>query len=123
MENRDRIHSGTGVGEQPVGDWAKSGAGDVADATRQRFDKAKDTAKDYASAAKEYVQGAIQQTREHVEATVQQAGDKMTDYREGELKKVKQDLAGYTREQPMTALLIAAGAGLVLGWLSAAARR
>ena len=32
-------------------------------------------------------------------------------------------MTGYTREQPMTALLIAAGAGLVLGWLSAAGRR
>jgi ElaB/YqjD/DUF883 family membrane-anchored ribosome-binding protein len=123
MEHRDRIHSGSGVSGQSVGDWAASGARNVADVTRQRLDETKDTAKDYASAAKEYVQDAIQQTREHIEDTVQQAGDKMTDYCEGRLEKVKQDLAAYTREQPMTALLIAAGAGLVLGWMSAAARR
>lgn len=120
MEHRNRIQSGSGVSGQSVGDWAASGARNVADVTRQRLDETKDTAKDYASAAKEYVQDAIQQTQEHIEDTVQQAGDKMT---EGRLEKVKQDLAAYTREQPMTALLIAAGAGLVLGWMSAAARR
>jgi hypothetical protein len=47
----------------------------------------------------------------------------MAEYREGGVEKVRHDLVGYTREQPMTALLLAAGAGLVLGWLSAVGRR
>jgi hypothetical protein len=47
----------------------------------------------------------------------------MSEYGKGGIEKVKRDVAGYTREQPTTALLIAAGAGLVLGWLSAAGRR
>ena len=121
MEDRDRI--GPGTAERPADDWTKSRARDVADATRQRFDEAKQSAKDYASEAKEYVQGTIQQTREYVEDTLQQAQNTMTHYREGGLAKMKQDLAGYTRAQPMTALLIAAGAGLIVGWLSAAGRR
>ena len=98
--------------------------------TRQRVDEVKDDAKDYAAEAKEYVQGAVQHTKEYVEGArdyvegaVQQARDKMSAYREGGVDRVKHDLVGYTREQPMTALLIAAGAGLLLGWLSAAGRR
>lgn len=122
----DRVRSGSTVGEQPVSEWVRSEARDLADAARQRMHGAKD----YAGEAKEYLQGAVQQTKEYitgargyVEDTVQQARGKMTEYREGGIDKVRHDVTGYTREQPMTALLIAAGAGLVLGWLSAAGRR
>lgn len=109
-----------------MGEWARSESQDLADAARLRGDKANGCAAE----AKEYVQGAVQQTREYVEGArdyvegaVQQARGKMTEYREGGFEKVKHDVTGYTREQPMTALLIAAGAGLVLGWLSATGRR
>jgi ElaB/YqjD/DUF883 family membrane-anchored ribosome-binding protein len=68
---------------------------------------------------KDYVENA----REYVGDAIQQARDKMAEYREGGVEKMRYDVVGYTREQPMTALLIAAGAGLVLGWLSAAGRR
>lgn len=127
MEERFRQETTTG---EPIAEWARSEGRDVADAARQRANEATRTAKDYAAEAKDYVQGAVQQTkdyvagaREYVEDTVQQARDKMSEYSEGGIEKVKRDVAGYTREQPMTALLIAAGAGLVLGWLSAAGRR
>src|SRR5262245_16617941 len=123
MEHDDRTYSGFPDSEQRAEDWTKSRMRGVADATRQRFDEAKQGAKDYASEAKEYVQGSIQQTREYVEGTVQHAHDKMTEYREGGMESVKQDLTSYTREQPMTALLIAAGAGMIIGWLSTAGRR
>lgn len=116
--------------EQPIGEWARSEARDVSDAARQRMSETTRAAKDYTAEAKEYVQDAARQTkdyvagaREYVEDTVQQARDKMSEYSEGGIERVKQDVTGYTREQPMTALLIAAGAGLVLGWLSAAGRR
>jgi ElaB/YqjD/DUF883 family membrane-anchored ribosome-binding protein len=124
MDNRmeDRVRRGT---EEPK-TWAESEARDIADAARQRIH---DT-KGYATEAKEYAQAAVEQTREYaqgardyVEGAVQQARDKMTEYREGGFEKMKNDVADYTREQPMTALLIATGAGLVLGWLSAAGRR
>jgi ElaB/YqjD/DUF883 family membrane-anchored ribosome-binding protein len=125
MEERVRRET-----EQPIGEWARSEARDIADTTRQRAHEVTRGTKDYAGEAKEYVQGAVQQTkdyvagaREYVEDTVQQARDKMSEYSEGGIDRVKRDVTGYTREQPMTALLIAAGAGLVLGWLSAAGRR
>jgi ElaB/YqjD/DUF883 family membrane-anchored ribosome-binding protein len=122
----DRVRRGiTGEPGTATG-WAESEAHDLADAARQRVHEAKN----YATEAKEYAQEAVDQTREYVqgakdyvEGAVQQARDKMSEYREGGFDKVKHDLAGYTREQPMTALLIATGAGLVLGLLSAAGRR
>jgi ElaB/YqjD/DUF883 family membrane-anchored ribosome-binding protein len=126
MEERFRRATGT----EPVTEWARSEARDIADAARQGAHEATEGAKDYAAEAKDYVQGAVRQTkeyvagaREYVEDTVQHARDKMSEYGEGGIEKVKRDVTGYTREQPMTALLIAAGAGLVLGWLSAAGRR
>ena len=129
----ERVGRGT-VGGQSRGGWTDSEARDLADAARQRGHEVKhevkQEVKQYAAEAKEYAQDAVEQTREYVqgareyvEDTVQQARDKVTEYREGGFEKVKHDLAGYTREQPMTALLIATGAGLVLGWLSAIGRR
>jgi ElaB/YqjD/DUF883 family membrane-anchored ribosome-binding protein len=126
MENRmdDKTRRGSG-GDVGRG-WTESESRDIADAARQRMQDAKT----YATDAKEYAQGAVEHTREYVqgardyvEGAVQQARDKVAEYREGGFERVKNDVAGYTREQPMTALLIATGAGLVLGWLSAAGRR
>ncbi len=125
MEERIRRET-----EQPIGEWARSEARDITDTARQRVHEAARGTQDYATEAKEYVQGAVRQTkdyvagaREYVEDTVQQTRDKISEYSEGGIDRVKRDVTGYTREQPMTALLIAAGAGLVLGWLSAAGRR
>ena len=124
MEERFRREAT--AGEQPMGEWVRSEARDLADTVAQRVHGARD----YAGEAKEYLQGAVQQTKEYVagargyvEGTVQQARGKMTEYRAGGVDRVRDDVAGYTREQPMTALLIAATAGLVLGWLSAVGRR
>ena len=126
----DRVRRGNAAAEEPVGEWARSEMRDLADTARQRVHGAKGEAKEYAAEAKEYVQGAVQQTKEYVEGAreyigdaVQQARDKVSEYRDGGVEKVRHDVVGYAREQPMTALLIAAGAGLVLGWLSAAGRR
>jgi ElaB/YqjD/DUF883 family membrane-anchored ribosome-binding protein len=126
----DRARTGVSAEDQPMGEWAKSEARDIADAARQRVHDVRREAKDYTAEAREYVQGAVQQTKEYaegargyVEDAVQQARDKMTEYREGGVEKVRRDVVGYAREQPMAALLIAAGAGLVLGWLSAMGRR
>jgi ElaB/YqjD/DUF883 family membrane-anchored ribosome-binding protein len=121
VENRDPIVSGTR--EQPIGDWGKSEGRDIADRSRQRDEEAKQGAKNYASESQEYVQGALQRTQEYVEDTVQKARDKMTEYREAGLERVKHDMAEYTRQEPMIALMIAAGAGLLLGLLASAGRR
>jgi ElaB/YqjD/DUF883 family membrane-anchored ribosome-binding protein len=126
----DRVRRGSAGAEEPVGEWARSEMRDLVDTARQGMHGTKGEAKEYAAEAKEYVQGAVQQTKEYVEGAreyiggaVLQARDKVSEYRDGGVEKVRHDVVGYTREQPMTALLIAAGAGLVLGWLSAAGRR
>jgi ElaB/YqjD/DUF883 family membrane-anchored ribosome-binding protein len=126
----ERVQRNQTGGEPPLGEWTRSQTRDLADAAHPWMSEAKRDAKDYAAEAKDYVQDAVQQTKEYVESareyvgdTVQQARDKMAEYREGGVEKVRHDLVGYTREQPMTALLLAAGAGLVLGWLSAVGRR
>jgi ElaB/YqjD/DUF883 family membrane-anchored ribosome-binding protein len=115
----DEVRSGT---NQSARDEARrSEPRSFGDQDRQR-DDAKPGAWNR-SEAQGYVPAAVQQTREYVEDTVQQARDKITEYREGGLEKVKRDVTGYAREEPMTALLLAASVGLVLGWLTAAGRR
>jgi ElaB/YqjD/DUF883 family membrane-anchored ribosome-binding protein len=115
----DEVRSGT---NQSARDEARrSEPRSCGDQDRQR-DDAKPGAWNR-SEAQGYVPAAVQQTREYVEDTVQQARDKITEYREGGLEKVKRDVTGYAREEPMTALLLAASVGLVLGWLTAAGRR
>ena len=113
-----------------LGEWVTSEARDLADIARQRAHEATRGTKEYALEAKEYVQGAVHRTkeslaqaREYVEGTAHQARDRMSKYREGGIERMKDHILGYTREQPLTALLIAAAVGLVLGWRSAAGRR
>ena len=47
----------------------------------------------------------------------------MTAYSDGGIEQVSQDIAEYTREQPLMALLIASGVGLVVGVLLTLGRR
>jgi ElaB/YqjD/DUF883 family membrane-anchored ribosome-binding protein len=77
-----------------------------------------------------YAQSALDQTREtvsqatgYVQDAVGQARVKMAGYGQAGLDRVKGDVVDYTRQQPVTALLIAAGAGLVLGMMAGIARR
>ena len=74
-----------------------------------------------------YVQGAVEQAvaqaTGYVQDTVDQARAKMVEYGQAGFERVKQDVVGYTRQQPVTALLIAAGAGLLLGMMTAIARK
>jgi ElaB/YqjD/DUF883 family membrane-anchored ribosome-binding protein len=63
-----------------------------------------------------------------VKTNVEQAGTyvkekMMTVYSDGGIEQVSQDIAEYTREQPLTALLIASGVGLVVGVLLTLGRR
>jgi ElaB/YqjD/DUF883 family membrane-anchored ribosome-binding protein len=126
----DRMRAGTGAGEPSIGEWAKSEARDLADAARQSTQDVRRGVKDYAAEAREYVRGTVRQTQDYVEDArgyvedaAQQAREKIDEYREGGMTKVKHDVVGYTREQPVMALLIAAAVGLLLGWLSSVGRR
>jgi ElaB/YqjD/DUF883 family membrane-anchored ribosome-binding protein len=58
-----------------------------------------------------------------VQDAVQQTRDKVAEYTEGGFDRVRDDVINYTRQQPMNALLVAAGVGLIIGWLTALGRR
>lgn len=54
---------------------------------------------------------------------VDKTREKVAEYRDKGLEQVSQDVAEYTRSQPVPALLMAAGVGLVLGMLLRSGRR
>jgi len=62
-----------------------------------------------------------------VGAVVKDAADKTSEklasYREGGFEQVSQDIVEYARSQPVTALLIATGAGLFVGMLLSLRRK
>ena len=49
--------------------------------------------------------------------------EKMAGHREGGIEQISEDIAEYTRTEPMTALMIATGVGLVVGMLLILARK
>ena len=118
----DRFRAGTGIG-QPLEEWVLSEARDLADATRRQLDDAKHDAHGYAIQARAYVQDAMERTRECTEAALRRAHNGIAGYGRHGLRSLKHDVTRYTRAQPITALVIAAGTGLLLGWLSATGRR
>ena len=63
------------------------------------------------------------QAGEYLNDTVQKTQQAVSRYRDGGVDQVKQDVVDYTRQQPMTALMIATGAGLLLGMLMAVGRK
>jgi hypothetical protein len=58
----DRVRDRT-ASDAALGGWVESETRDLADATLRRLDDAKRDVKEYASQAREYVQGAVDQTR------------------------------------------------------------
>ena len=115
----DRIRDLT----QPVEDWVSSEARDLAEAAQRRLDDAKRDAATYGAAATEHIQHGMEQAREYAEESLRRARDTMARYRGRGAHVVTRDLPAYVREQPTTALLVAAGIGLGLGWLIAGGRR
>lgn len=63
------------------------------------------------------------QAGEYLNDTVQKTQQAVNRYRDGGVDQMKQDVVEYTRQQPMTALMIATGAGLLLGMLMAVGRK
>jgi ElaB/YqjD/DUF883 family membrane-anchored ribosome-binding protein len=104
-----------GEAARTMGESARSmaeDAGRVTDIAAARAKGLISSARNQAAEAAEYVQGAVQQTR-----------DMVAEYREGGFEKIRDDAVAYTRRDPVTALCIAAGVGLVIGWLTALGRR
>jgi len=87
--------------QQPAGEWAANQLRDLAKTAREGLEEAAG-----------YVEDAAAMTEQ-----------KVAEYREGGVERIKNDVITYTREQPVTALLLAAAAGVVLGVLSALGRK
>lgn len=102
------------MGEQAgrVGERVADQAGRVTDLAAARARGFVSSAREQAEQAAGYVQDAVQQTR-----------DKVAQYTEGGYERIRDDVLSYTRQQPMNALLVAAGVGLILGWLTSLGRR
>ena len=60
---------------------------------------------------------------DYVESTRQRAKQTLDNVRQDGWKGMKEKVVEYTRTNPFAALLIAAGAGLILGWLTKKTRR
>ncbi|HKX05366.1 MAG TPA: hypothetical protein VJX71_22925 [Methylomirabilota bacterium] len=58
-----------------------------------------------------------------VKDVVERARDTVGSYREGGVGQVSDDILEYVRRQPVTALLIAAGVGLLVGMILGPGRR
>jgi ElaB/YqjD/DUF883 family membrane-anchored ribosome-binding protein len=108
---REPIFEPGAPGEDPIR-LVSEEAGRVTDIAAARAKGFINTARAQAEQAAEYVQDAVQQTR-----------DKVAEYREAGFDRMKEDAIAYTRREPVTALCIAAGVGLVIGWLTALGRR
>ena len=69
------------------------------------------------------VQNTVEEARGYLQSAVDQAHDKMTEYREHGWGRVQGDVIAYARSHPRSALGTAVGIGLLLGWLSSKGRR
>jgi len=80
-------------------------------------------ARDVVQGAREGLEQAGEYLNDTVTKTQQAAQQAVNRYKDGGVDQMKRDVVEYTRQQPMTALLVATGAGLLLGMLMAAGRR
>jgi ElaB/YqjD/DUF883 family membrane-anchored ribosome-binding protein len=95
-----------------MGEQVAEQAGRVTDIAAARAKGLVTSAREGAQQAADYVQDAVQPIR-----------DKVVEYTEGGFERVREDVVSYTRQQPMNALLVAAGVGLIIGWLTSLGRR
>jgi ElaB/YqjD/DUF883 family membrane-anchored ribosome-binding protein len=101
--------------ERTMGTTGTWSPGQHAESTSDR------TAANLRAAAKSAREG-VEQAGEYINETMARTQDAVNRYREGGVERVKQDVVGYTREQPMTALVVASAVGVVLGMLVAMGR-
>ena len=91
--------------------WAPTGVQGERSLTEQ--------ARDVAQTARQ----GLEQAGDYLNETVTKTQEVVSRYADGGVDRVKEDVVEYTRKQPMTALLIAIGAGLLLGMLMAVGSR
>ena len=81
-----------------------------------------EAASSHLRAAAQSAREGIEHAGEYINETVTKTQDVVNRYREGGVDRVKEDVVGYTRQQPMTALVVASAVGVVLGMLMAMGR-
>jgi ElaB/YqjD/DUF883 family membrane-anchored ribosome-binding protein len=69
------------------------------------------------------VQAGFERTGAIVKDVAERARDTVASYREGGVAQVSDDILEYARRQPVTALLIATGVGLLVGMILGPGRR
>jgi ElaB/YqjD/DUF883 family membrane-anchored ribosome-binding protein len=69
------------------------------------------------------VKVGLERARVGIKDAVDKTREKMAAYRQGGIEQVSKDIVEYTRNQPLTALLIATGIGLVGGILVGSGRK
>ena len=69
------------------------------------------------------VQAGFQRAGAIVKDVAERARDTVASYREGGVGQVSDDILEYARRQPVTALLIATGVGLLVGMILGPGRR
>ena len=69
------------------------------------------------------VQAGFERAGAIVKDVAERARDTVASYREGGVAQVSDDILEYARRQPVTALLIATGVGLLIGMILGPSRR
>jgi ElaB/YqjD/DUF883 family membrane-anchored ribosome-binding protein len=69
------------------------------------------------------VQAGFERAGAIVKDVAERARDTVASYREGGIAQVSDDILEYARRQPVTALLIATGVGLLIGMILGPGRR
>jgi ElaB/YqjD/DUF883 family membrane-anchored ribosome-binding protein len=69
------------------------------------------------------VQAGFERTGAIVKDVAERARDTVASYREGGVAQVSDDILEYARRQPVTALLIATGVGLLVGMMLGPGRK
>jgi ElaB/YqjD/DUF883 family membrane-anchored ribosome-binding protein len=73
---------------------------------------------DNVSAAAHTAGEKVDATLSYAESTAHNVRDRMDQFYRKDVRDLKDRGLAYTRSQPLSALLIAAGVGILLGWLS-----
>jgi ElaB/YqjD/DUF883 family membrane-anchored ribosome-binding protein len=116
--SRDRMGEPGGRTSDQVG-WAErfgEEAGRVAEEAGRVRDLAAARARGFVTSAREHAAGYVQEAVQHTR-------EKVAELTEGGFERLHNDVVAYTRQQPVRALLVAAGVGLILGWLTARGRQ
>ena len=89
------------AGQERVGDWTREAARDLTEKGRE----------------------SVEQSSGYLREVLERARATLSEYRDGGMDRARQDIVRSVREQPLAAMMLAIGAGLLIGWLTTLRRR